>query len=390
MNNKKIIFIIAIVLLIIAIIVISIILLNSKKEEGTIYIKNDGTAETVPEPEMDIKYQQKLLREPTEFFSIEEYIQSNIDNNFVAIRMNYLQGKNIMTYSVYGTTYLQESNQKEEKYFLVRIDMKNMTCEVKEIEDKNYKNVDEIVLIDDETQIENTGNNIFEYTPISDEEMCRKYYNDFKQKELNNPEEAYLMLDEEYREKRFPNYDEFIQYIDEKRTLLENAVLSKYAYEYGETYTECTLIDTQGNTYIIKAESVMEYTIKLDSYTIKIDTYEEKYSDLSDNEKVKSNVYLFLQMINAKDYRQAYDLLDETFKNNNFNTLESFRSYIENNFFDYNLDVSTGANVEKKGSLYVYTSTLKNGPSSAAESKNLNVIMQLKEGTDFVMSFSIE
>lgn len=390
MNNKKIIFIIAIVLLIIAIIVISIILLNSKKEEGTIYIKNDGTAETVPEPEMDIKYQQKLLREPTEFFSIEEYIQSNIDNNFVAIRMNYLQGKNIMTYSVYGTTYLQESNQKEEKYFLVRIDMKNMTCEVKEIEDKNYKNVDEIVLIDDETQIENTGNNIFEYTPISDEEMCRKYYNDFKQKELNNPEEAYLMLDEEYREKRFPNYDEFIQYIDEKRTLLENAVLSKYAYEYGETYTECTLIDTQGNTYIIKAESVMEYTIKLDSYTIKIDTYEEKYSDLSDNEKVKSNVYLFLQMINAKDYRQAYDLLDETFKNNNFNTLESFRSYIENNFFDYNLDVSTGANVEKKGNLYVYTSTLKNGPSSAAESKNLNVIMQLKEGTDFVMSFSIE
>ena len=389
MNNKKIIFIIAIVLLIIAIIVISIILLNSKKEEGTIYIKNDGTAETVPEPEMDIKYQQKLLREPTEFFSIEEYIQSNIDNNFVAIRMNYLQGKNIMTYSVYGTTYLQESNQKEEKYFLVRIDMKNMTCEVKEIEDKNYKNVDEIVLIDDETQIENTGNNIFEYTPIRDEEMCRKYYNDFKQKELNNPEEAYLMLDEEYREKRFPNYDEFIQYIDEKRTLLENAVLSKYAYEYGETYTECTLIDTQGNTYIIKAESVMEYTIKLDSYTIKIDTYEEKYSDLSDNEKVKSNVYLFLQMINAKDYRQAYDLLDETFKNNNFNTLESFRSYIENNFFDYNLDVSTGANVEKKGNLYVYTSTLKNGPSSAAESKNLNVIMQLKEGTDFVMSFNV-
>ena len=100
-KTKKTIIIIAIVILTIAIgIIITIVVLNNKKE-GTIYKNGDGTVEVLPEPEMDLEYEQKELREPTEFFSVEKCIQDNVEG-FSAEKMNYLQGQRIMTYSVYG------------------------------------------------------------------------------------------------------------------------------------------------------------------------------------------------------------------------------------------------------------------------------------------------
>ena len=46
--------------------------------------------------------------------------------------------------------------------------------------------------------------------------------------------------------------------------------------------------------------------------------------------------------------------------------------------------------VQEQGNYYSYETTLKENSSSIAESKKLTVIMQLLEGTNFVMSFSIE
>ena len=190
-RNKKIIIAISIILVIIVIIIISIMLVNTKKEAGTLIEKSSGTVETVPEPEMDLEYSQKELREPTEFFSVEECIKNNIDENFVAKRMNYLQGNNVMTYSVEGIL------NNTTKYFIVRVDMRNMAFKIEEIEDGKYNSLDEIKLEDNEANITSNENNSFKYEAVSDENMCRRYLEDFKQKELNNPEEAYELLDED-------------------------------------------------------------------------------------------------------------------------------------------------------------------------------------------------
>ena len=84
-------------------------------------------------------------------------------------------------------------------------------------------------------------------------------------------------------------------------------------------------------------------------------------------------------------------MLDESFKQSNFDTLEKFEQYVKNNFFSYNLNstVSSEISLRTEGEYYIYNTVLRNNSSSAAESKELTIIMQLKQGTDFVMSFSL-
>ena len=388
-KTKKIIIIVAIVVFTIAIgIIITMVLLNNKKE-GTIYKKSDGTVEVLPEPEMELEYTQKELREPTEFFSIEKRIQNNVDG-FSAQKMNYLQGQRIMTYSVYGRINSEDNSEALEKYYIFRVDLENMTYELKEIEDGVYENIDQIKLEDDETEIPNKGNNAFKYEAVSNVDMCRKYLEDFRQKELNNPEEAYSMLDEEYRNKRFPTFEEFQEYVNSCRDMIQYSSLSKYDVEIKDNYTEYILVDNYNNSYTIRTTGIWDYTILLDNYTIKVDTYEEEYNKSSIDQKIQANVYIFLQMINTKDYSHAYELLDETFKNNNFDTLDKFKEYVNTNFFNYNLNTTSNVDISNEGSTYIYETKIRSGAGSAAETKNLTVIMQLKEGTDFVMSFSLE
>lgn len=382
-KTKKTIIIIAIVILTIAIgIIITIVVLNNKKE-GTIYKNGDGTVEVLPEPKMDLEYEQKELREPTEFFSVEKCIQDNVEG-FSAEKMNYLQGQRIMTYSVYGRI------NSEEKYYKVRVDMENMTYELEEISDDIYENLSQIKLEDDETEIPNKGDNIFEYEAVSNVDMCRKYLEDFRQKELNNPEEAYSMLDEDYRNERFPTFEEFQEYVNSCRYMIQYSSLSKYDVEIKDNYTEYILVDNYNNSYTIRTTGIWDYTILLDNYTIKVDTYEEEYNKLSIEQKIQANVYIFLQMINTKDYSHAYELLDETFRNNNFDTLDKFKEYVNTNFFNYNLNTTSNMDISNEGSTYIYETKIRSGAGSVAETKNLTVIMQLKEGTDFVMSFSLE
>lgn len=331
----------------------------------------------------EVEYFVEKLRDPTKFFSVQSCIQNNVDENFVAKDMNILAEYRIYSYSVYGT------NGNDTMYFIVRVDMENMTFLMEELDDSKYDNIDQINLETDIQEIKSNGENDFEYITISDEQICRIYLEQFSKLELENYEEAYALLDEQYKKERFPTLVDYQEYIEMYQDIIKESVLAKYSVDYYDDYTEYVLVDTYNNFYILNATSVMNYTIKLDYYTIKVDSYEEEYSKLSDEDKVQANVYIFLQMINTKDYEHAYKLLDDTFKTNNFATLEQFKEYVQNNFFSYNLN-STDANIKKEGNYYIYESIIKESNSSAAESKNLDIIMQLQEGTDFVMSFSLE
>lgn len=269
-KHKKIIMIGIIVLIVLLVaLTIIVILLNNKEDteevEGTIRMNKDGTVETLPEPEMNLKYDQKELREPTEFFSVEKCIQDNINQNFEAEKMNYLQGERIMTYSVYGTISSEDSSQTIEKYFIVRVDMYNMTFEIKDLSDGNHENIDQIQLEDDETKISNNNNNSFEYVAVSGEEMCKKYLEDFKLKELSNPQEAYSMLDEEYKQQKFPTFESFQEYINNNKEKIQSAELAKYEVNRKDDYTEYTLVDTNNNSYTVKTTGIWDYTILINN-----------------------------------------------------------------------------------------------------------------------------
>lgn len=381
-DSKQLVKIMSIIVFIICIICVILLFILNKKDENE---QNEQNV-LVGDP-IEVEYKIEKLRDATKFFSVQKYIKDNIDETFVAEDMNILNEARITSFAVKGRIY--ENNQKNvnEIYLIFRVDTENNTFL---IEDTN--NIDELNQIDLKTEIKEiprNGKNNFKYETVTSEDMCRIYLEDFTKLELQNIEEAYQLIDEKYREERFPTIEEYQKYVEGCKELIETGVLAKYSVDYRDDYTEYVLVDNYNNSYILKETSIMNYTIMLDNYTIKVDTYSEDYKMLSEEDKVQSNVYIFLQMINTKDYIHAYELLDETFKNNNFATIEEFERYINQNFFNYNLN-TTDVNITKEGAYYIYESTIRSDSSSAAETKKLTVIMKLLEGTDFVMSFSIE
>lgn len=384
MKYKKIIVMLIIVLIIICTIVLVLIKILEKKDD-----ENKEELGYVPENTELLKKEYKIekLRNLTDFFSVETCIQNNIDSTFEAKDMNVLESERIYSYSVYGMIKNTETGETADKYFIVRVDTVALAFELQELNSEEYNNIDEIDLTTDLKEITQTENNKFEYTRISNEKACRIYLQMYTELLLSDPETAYGMLEEQYKQERFSSYENFLEYIEENKTYFENAVLSEYSVNYSEEYTEFMIVDTYNNNYLVRAKSVMDYTIQLDSYTIKDEEYQEEYSKLSDLEKASINIDIFIRMLNTKDYSHAYEVLSDGFKSNYFPTEEQFKNYVKENFFDYN--IATINRNTNEGEIYIYDVNLRSGAGSAAETleKTFNVL--LEEGTDFKISFNV-
>ena len=385
-DSKKMIIICIIVVLIICVICGVLLYLSNNKDNGNANEVQQQLTDENGSPigdTVDVEYSNERLNDPTRFFSVEKYIQDNYNENFVAEDMNVLYSERITSYAVQGRI---GDNSENKVYFIFRVDPQNSTYSMEEQD--NVNSLDSIDLRTDITEINNTGNNTFEYTTVNSEQMCRIYLNDYKDKELNNPEEAYSMLDDEYKKIRFQTYEDFQEYLNEYRNIIQNSVLTSYYSEIKDDYTEYILVDNYNNSYTVRSTGIWDYKIMLDNYTIKVDTYEKEYSNLDDEAKVQANIHIFLQMINTKDYTHAYEKLADGFKSNYFNTLESFEDYMKNNWFSYN--ILADIDISEEANSYVCNVTLRDGAGSAANQTNKTIIMQLREGTDYVMSFTVE
>ena len=385
MKYKKAIITLIIVLVLICIIVLVLIKIlekiNDKKSEELDYVPEDTEL-------LAQEYKTQKLRNLTEFFSVEACIQNNIDSTFKAKDMNVLGSDRIYSYGVYGEESNVDTGEITEKYFIVRVDTIALAFELQELNSKEYDNIDELDLTTDLKEIAQTENNKFEYTRISNEKACRIYLQMYSELLLSDPEVAYNMLEDQYKQERFSSsYENFLQYIEENRIYFESAVLSEYAVNYLEDYTEFVIVDTYGNNYLIRAKSVMDYTVQLDAYTIKNEKYQEAYNNLSDLEKASINVDIFIRMLNTKDYTHAYGVLSEGFKSNYFPTEEEFKNYVKENFFDYNIaTINPNTN---EGEIYIYDVSLRSGAGSAAKIINKTFNVLLGEGTDFTISFNV-
>lgn len=240
----------------------------------------------------------------------------------------------------------------------------------------------------DEAEYDVDTINYYNEQEVSDDYEARAYFTDYITNLKYYGKNLYYDLDEEYRNERFGSMDEFEKYINNIIDDIPNLSLLSYAINEYDDYTEYMCLDKYGNYYLFDATSAMNYTIKLDDYTKKTDNYINTYKGLSEEEKVSQNINIFIQMINTKDFKHAYNILDETFRSNNFATEEIFEQYIKENFFEYNSKEET--KVSKENKYYEAKSTLKDATEDTNNTKTMTVIMQLNEGTDFVMSFSIE
>ena len=144
------------------------------------------------------------------------------------------------------------------------------------------------------------------------------------------------------------------------------------------------IYDKSGRYYIFKENAVMDYDLILDTYTIDIPEFVEKYAMADEEEKIMLNVAKIGEAINDKNYQYIYSKLDETFKNNNYPTVEELKEYMEQKIYENN---KVGFVIDEKNE-DIYIGKLKIQNELNNEVTNLRLIIQLKQGTDYVISFS--
>ena len=93
------------------------------------------------------------------------------------------------------------------------------------------------------------------------------------------------------------------------------------------------------------------------------------------------------EAINAGDYKYVYSKLDDTFKQNNYAQLSNFEQYVKNNLYVNN--IVGYKDYQKNGEVYVYNIQLTDATGVNSKIIKMKVVMALQQGTDFVLSFSI-
>ena len=357
------------------------IMLNQKESQ---YTNIEETQDTL------IELEEYTSREKNDnvFFSISDIIQKQInDVQYYGQEMYTIQDYTHATYYTYGLILKEE--KVEDYYLKVTVDNINNLFLTEQLNREEYNKAKngEIKEINNK-EIPKTDNNTYTLKSFSSEEISRRYIKDYMLKVKYLPNIAFELLEDSYRIKKFQTVDEFKNYILRNENRFQNFVMSKYECAVQENSIEYTVLDINNNYYKIIAYSTLNYKIVLDNYTIDTKEYVEKYNSASEDSKITTCISKFIKLVNAKEYSQIYNYLDTTFKQNNFNTIEKFENYMKSNFFNNN--IVTIESKEKIGDIYSCKVVIKSGVGLSAEEKSISIMIQLLEGTDFVMSFSIE
>lgn len=318
---------------------------------------------------------------------LEKVQKVTTENPYYSINKMYKESsKSVGTYYIWGQ-FKQDMFEKgyTDTYFIVYVDNYNATYAVEPIEKQTYEKVVKEGKNIENKEIEKNNNNAYNSIVVNEQTITTQLLYNYKSLTQDDVEMAFEKLDKEYRRIKFnDNINEYKQYINSSN--IKYIMLSKYQKQVVDDYTQYTCIDQKGNYYIFREISPMQYTVILDTYTIDLPEFTSEYAKASDNEKVLMNVQRVFDAINDGDYKYAYSKLDTTFKNNNFKTLESFTTYMQQNFFNKNK--VTSGKTEKQNDIYISTITINN-ENDATKKVDKSFVMQLKEGTDFVMSFNV-
>jgi len=301
-----------------------------------------------------------------------------------SIKIYFVQGKNIE---------YQNSNKSEVRLMIIT-DYINNTFSILPWEyvqkygyDK-YEIGDSISLNFEVEEIQKNKNNVFAYKNKTKEDMIVEYFDIYKFKMLYDVESAYENLDVEYRNKRFGNLEEFKNYIKSRFSQIYISQIDSYISNNYDEYTEYVAKDQYGNLYIFKETNVGEFTITLDTYTLEQEKFNVEYKKATNKDKVIMNIDKFFQMINAKDYKTSYKILNNNFKNLNFKTEDSFKDYMKSKLYNYN-DVAYINYSDEISGVFTYYIEISNRENKSDKKIKMNIVMQLLEGTDYTLSFEI-
>lgn len=270
--------------------------------------------------------------------------------------------------------------------FIVNLDKTNLIYSIQPL-DEEYDNVN----VNDYSDVKIVKNDDNQYTGsvVTVQSVPQEYFNNYKDMCLVFQNIAYDKMSNEYKNKRFETLENFQKFIKSNNNEIRKSIFTKYLVNTYSDYTEYVCQDQYENLYIFKVkDNLLDYTVELDTYTLDNETFNEKYNSSNTQYKVMMNVDKVRQMMNARDYRTMFNYLDETFRTTYFeNNVDKFEEYMKYHFSShYNFEF--GDYSEDSG-ISIQEVTIKDMNENNSGDISERFYMQLKDGTEFVMSFNI-
>ena len=330
------------------------------------YLKDETDSSLIKmqnEYKQDGSYSKQVIYK----LNIDDMYQYNLDSNFslvlVEAKLNNTELNLLVkldnannTYSIFLNDYITKNNYEK------HMSVKNIMIGKTKIQKNDYNS---------DISVDGT-----------EKDVVVQYFSDYRMKMLNDTKSAYQKLDSEYAEKKFGQYSNFESYVNNNKNKIEVASIDKYQVVENKNGKEYVCVDENDKYYIFMEEEVGKYSVVLDTYTIDLPEFIEKYNSANEKTKVGLNIQKVFDAINNEDYEYVYNKLDNTFKQTNFKTVQEFANYAVQNFAGKQLKYGE---CQQQGSMYIFDITMMSGTNQT----NKRVIMQLKNGTDFVMSFNV-
>lgn len=323
------------------------------------------------------------------FEGLDEYQLDNLEVEINVDNMYRIEKSiNIRNYFIYGNIVNNINNEEIPYNLIINMDSKNNTFYILPndyLEAHQYNNIDNIefyqVAFD---EIPSNEYNDFQFVNINDARIINDYVANYKELIAKNLQDSYNLIADDYKKAKFNSYEEYEQYVNENIKDILSIQITKYKKNKTESGNEYICIDSKGNYYIFLETAIMDYKIYLDDYTVDTQEFIQKYNQETNLNKVKYNVDKILKALNKKDYKYIFERLDQTFMQNNFSTFDGFKNYMEQEF--NNLYTAKYYDTKEENGTFIQELELM---TEDGNKKSLEIIMQLKEGTDFVMSFSV-
>ena len=110
------------------------------------------------------------------------------------------------------------------------------------------------------------GVNEYNLVNITDRQLAAIYLNDYRNYLKNNIDQAYELLNEEYRSKKFNNIEEFKTYVNTIN--INNMPVEKYNISDDKKIIDVYISDN--DRFIFKIKNILDYEVYLDDTTVEI------------------------------------------------------------------------------------------------------------------------
>lgn len=256
-------------------------------------------------------------------------------------------------YYVYCQTYdVANYNKIDELMFIVNCDLiDNVFCIVPEekMSLEEFTNYMQTIIESDDGKKQvvsdsSTSTNLVEkneynkFTRLKGSELTNEiiqnYYKYYYFLQVNDGDNAYNLLDENYKKIRFNTKEDYINYIRNNKSnrlnlkYIKQSVMNNKNYYIG--------ITDENKYFIIIENKPLDFSVMLDSYTVPLTETTTKYNSATSEQKACMCLEQVKEMLNNKDYKTIYNHLNSTYKNNNFETQAKFESYMKEKFYDIN------------------------------------------------------